>query len=106
MFWIRFKNKTHFMHLLPEGKEFFTHPIATTKRFFEVYKLHSDQETREYYAMQAKKMEDMEKRKKFRLDRIREAKERGEELEEDPRYYVDEEGVRRRRVKRWFGIWE
>jgi hypothetical protein len=34
------------------------------------------------------------------------AEEKGEEYVEDPRYYVGEDGVRRRRVKRWFGIWE
>lgn len=53
-----------------------------------------------------KKAEDVEKRKQYRLERQREAEEKGEEYVEDPRYYVGEDGVRRRRVKRWFGIWE
>jgi hypothetical protein len=40
------------------------------------------------------------------VERKREAEERGEEYVEDPRYYVGEDGIRRRRVKKWFGIWE
>jgi hypothetical protein len=57
-------------------------------------------------AKRLKNYEDIEKRKQFRLARVREAEERGEEYVDDPRYYVDSEGVRRRRVKRWLGIWE
>lgn len=57
-------------------------------------------------AKRLKRQEDIEKRMQFRLERIREAEERGEEYQEDPRYWVDVNGVRRRRVKKWFGIWE
>jgi hypothetical protein len=68
--------------------------------------MHMMQTTQEAQDKRLKKMEDTEKRKEYRLQRIREAEEKGEEYIEDPRYYVGEDGVRRRRVKRWFGIWE
>jgi hypothetical protein len=65
------------------------------------------QQTSELYQQQRlKKAEEVEKRKQYRLERLKEAEAKGEEYVEDPRYYVGEDGVRRRRVKRWFGIWE
>ncbi|KAF2197495.1 hypothetical protein GQ43DRAFT_444216 [Delitschia confertaspora ATCC 74209] len=53
-----------------------------------------------------KKAEDAEKRRQFREAKKRAAEENGEEWVEDPRYYIGADGVRRRRVKKWFGIWE
>ena len=68
--------------------------------------MHMEHTSQLYSEQRLKKAEDIEKRKQYRLERQREAEERGEEYVEDPRYYVGEDGVRRRRVKRWFGIWE
>jgi hypothetical protein len=68
--------------------------------------MHVAQTSQQYQQQRLKKFEEVEKRKQYRLERQREAEERGEEYIEDPRYYVGEDGVRRRRVKRWFGIWE
>lgn len=101
-----FMSKTIYSELIPTRKDFYMHPIQSTGRFIEVYKMHIAHTTAEAQDRRLKKMEDTEKRKEYRLQRIREAEEKGEEYVEDPRYYVGEDGVRRRRVKRWFGIWE
>jgi hypothetical protein len=68
--------------------------------------MHYEQTSQQYTQQRLKKAEDIEKRKQYRQERQREAEERGEEWVEDTRYYVGEDGIRRRRVKRWFGIWE
>ena len=101
-----FISKTPYTALLPTQKEFFRHPFESSSRFIDVYKMHMEHTSEVATQRRLKKMEETEKRKQFRLDRIKEAEERGEEYREDPRYFVDEDGVRRRRVKRWFGIWE
>lgn len=101
-----FISKTIYADLLPDRREFLRHPIQTTKRFIEVYKMHMAQTSQVYSEQRLKKAEDIEKRKQYRLERQRMAEEKGEEYVEDPRYYIGEDGVRRRRVKRWFGIWE
>lgn len=101
-----FMAKTIFGDLIPTKKEFLRHPFESIGRFIEVYKMHMAHTTQLGQQERLKREEDVQKRKQYRLDRIREAEERGEEYVEDPRYYVGEDGVRRRRVKRWFGIWE
>lgn len=101
-----FMSKTVYTELVPTRKDFYMHPIQSAGRFIEVYQMHIAQTTAEAQERRLKKMEDVDKRKEFRLQMIREAEERGEEYIEDPRYYVGEDGIRRRRVKRWFGIWE
>jgi cellulose biosynthesis protein BcsQ len=98
--------KTVYADLFPTKKDFFRHPFDSAGRFIDVYKMHVEQQTQVVNEMRMKKQEDVEKRKLYRLQRIQEAEERGEEYVEDPRYYIGEDGVRRRRVKRWFGIWE
>jgi hypothetical protein len=100
-----FMSKTIYANLVPSRKDFYMHPWTSTKRFIEVYQMHIMQTTQEVQDKRLRKMEETEKRKEYRLQRIREAEEKGEEYIEDPRYYVGEDGVRRRRVKRWFGIW-
>ncbi|KAJ4367274.1 hypothetical protein N0V83_006855 [Neocucurbitaria cava] len=101
-----FISKTIYVSLIPSRKDFLHHPIESSRRFVEVYKMHMEQTSQQYSEQRLKKAEDIEKRKQYRLERQRLAEERGEEYVEDPRYYVGEDGVRRRRVKRWFGIWE
>ncbi|KAF9740837.1 hypothetical protein PMIN06_004750 [Paraphaeosphaeria minitans] len=101
-----FMSKTIYGELVPTRKEFFRHPFETTNRFIEVYKMHVAHQTQNVQEKRLKKEEEIEKRKQYRLEKIREAEERGEEYVEDPRYYIGEDGIRRRRVKRWFGIWE
>lgn len=101
-----FLSKTIYAALLPTRKDFFRHPIQSTRRFIEVYKMHMEQTSQVYSEQRLRKAEEVEKRKQYRLERQREAELRGEEYVEDPRYYVGEDGVRRRRVKRWLGIWE
>lgn len=101
-----FISKTVFAHLLPTRKDFVHHPIESTSRFIDVYKMHIEHTSQEYQQQRLKKAEEIEKRKQYRLERQRKAEERGEEYVEDPRYYIGEDGIRRRRVKRWFGIWE
>ncbi|KAL5113752.1 hypothetical protein ACEQ8H_008364 [Pleosporales sp. CAS-2024a] len=104
--WIEWVSSTIYKHLLPTRKDFWHHPYETTKRVMEVYKMHMIHTTAMCTQERLKKAEDVEKRKQYRLERQREAEERGEEYVVDTRYYVGEDGVRRRRVKRWFGIWE
>ena len=101
-----FMSKTIYAELVPTKKAFLQHPFESASRFIEVYKMHIAQTTQVAQEQRLKKMEETEKRKQYRLARMREAEERGEEYVEDPRYYVGEDGIRRRRVKRWFGIWE
>lgn len=101
-----FMSKTIYGELVPSRKDFLRHPYESTKRFIETYKMHIEHQSQLSAQQRLKKEEDVEKRKQYRLARIREAEERGEEYVEDPRYYIGEDGVRRRRVKRWFGIWE
>ena len=101
-----FIHSTIFGDLLPSRKDFLHHPIVSTKRFLQVYKIHVAHNTQVYTQQRLKKAEEIEKRKQYRLERQQMAEEKGEEYVEDPRYYIGEDGVRRRRVKRWFGIWE
>ena len=68
--------------------------------------MHMQQTSEVYQQQRLKKAEEVEKRKQYRLERQKEAEAKGEEYVEDPRYYVGEDVVMRRRVKRWFGIWE
>jgi hypothetical protein len=96
--YLDFISKTIFAHLLPTRKDFLRHPFESTGRFIEVCELYQQQ--------RLKKAEEVEKRKQYRLERLKEAEAKGDEYVEDSRYYVGEDGVRRRRVKRWFGIWE
>ncbi|CBX92528.1 hypothetical protein IAQ61_006077 [Plenodomus lingam] len=104
--YLDFISKTIYADLLPTRKEFARHPIQSMNRFIEVYRMHMQQTSQQYQQQRLKKAEEIEKRKLYRLERKREAEERGEEYVEDPRYYIGEDGIRRRRVKRWFGIWE
>ena len=104
--WMDFMSKTIYANLLPSRKDFLRHPVESTSRFVEIYKMHVEQTSQLYAEQRLKKAEDVEKRKQYRLERQRMAEEKGEEYVEDPRYYVGEDGIRRRRVKRWFGIWE
>lgn len=101
-----FMSKTIYSALVPSRKDFLRHPFESTSRFIEVYKMHMEHTSQLYSQQRLKKAEDVEKRKQYRLERRMEAEARGETYEEDPRYYIGEDGVRRRRVKRWFGIWE
>lgn len=101
-----FVNTTEYAELLPTRKDFMHAPIESTRRWIEVYKMHVEQKTQLYTEQRLKKAEEVEKRKLYRLERQKEAEARGEEYVEDPRYYIGEDGIRRRRVKRWFGIWE
>ncbi|KAF2472251.1 uncharacterized protein BDR25DRAFT_19691 [Lindgomyces ingoldianus] len=101
-----FVSKTPYGDLIPSKKDFLRHPWETSNRFIDVYKMHVAHTSQLAYEKRMKKTEDAEKRKQYRMARIQEAEERGEEYIEDPRYYIGEDGVRRRRVKRWFGIWE
>lgn len=101
-----FISKTVYAALLPTRKDFLRHPIESSSRFVDVYKMHMEQTSQQYSEQRLKKAEEIEKRKQYRLARQQEAELKGEEYVEDPRYYVGEDGVRRRRVRRWFGIWE
>ncbi|KAF1938342.1 hypothetical protein EJ02DRAFT_383934 [Clathrospora elynae] len=101
-----FLSRTVYAALLPNRKDFLHHPLQSARRFVEVYKMHMEQTSQMYQQQRLKKAEEVEKRKIYRAERQREAEERGEEYVEDARYYVGEDGVRRRRVRRWFGIWE
>ncbi|KAF2189451.1 hypothetical protein K469DRAFT_561913 [Zopfia rhizophila CBS 207.26] len=104
--YIDFVSKTPYRDLIPTKKDLIHHPFETTSRFIDIYKMHVEYMSQQTYQRRMKKIEDAEKRKQFREERIREAEEKGEEYVEDPRYYIGPDGVRRRRVKRWFGIWE
>lgn len=101
-----FMHKTMYKELLPGKKDYMYHPFSSVRKFIEVYQMHMAQQSEEASERRLKKFADVEKRRQFRLQLIKDAEERGEVYEEDPRYYVDETGTRRRRVKRWFGIWE
>ncbi|KAF2733182.1 hypothetical protein EJ04DRAFT_495680 [Polyplosphaeria fusca] len=99
-------SKSIYNDLMPTKKDYLHHPITSMSRFIEVYKMHIAFQSQKLAEQRLKKAEEVEKRRQYRLNRIREAEERGEEFVEDPRYYIGEDGIRRRRVKRWFGIWE
>lgn len=101
-----FKSKTIYYEHVPSGRDFLYHPFRSLNTFFKVYKLHVYQQSQVAADMRLKAEEEIHKRRQYRLERMREAEERGEEYVEDPRYYIGEDGIRRRRVKRWFGIWE
>jgi hypothetical protein len=102
-----FYHKTIYKDMLPEGKDYLRHPITSVRRFLDVYVLHMEHTGKLADERRMKRFEDTERRRRFWLDRVREAEEKGEEFViDDPRYYIDEEGVRRRRVKKWLGIWE
>jgi hypothetical protein len=101
-----FLSRTIYAELLPTKKDYLHHPYESCTRFIEVYKMHMEQTSQVYMQQRLRKGEEVEKRRQYRLERQREAEERGEEYVEDPRYYVGEDGIRRRRVKRWFGLWE
>ncbi|ORY13709.1 hypothetical protein BCR34DRAFT_561570 [Clohesyomyces aquaticus] len=104
--YIDYVNKTPYYDLIPAKKEFIREPMATTRRFIEVYQMHVAHTSQLAYDKRMKKTEDAEKRRQYRLARMAEAAERGEDYNDDPRYYIGEDGIRRRRVKRWLGIWE
>ncbi|KAF1915045.1 hypothetical protein BDU57DRAFT_517827 [Ampelomyces quisqualis] len=104
--YLDFMEKTIYRDLVPSRKDFLHHPLESSRRFIEVYKMHMAYLSQLYTQQRLKKAEDVEKRKQYRLERQREAEERGEEYVVDPRYYIGEDGVRRRRVKKWLGIWE
>ncbi|KAF2706648.1 hypothetical protein K504DRAFT_459054 [Pleomassaria siparia CBS 279.74] len=105
-FYMDFVSKTIYGDLLPTQKDYMRHPISSVRRFLQVYTMHMEKVTQDAHEIRMKRAEETDKRRAFRQARIQEAEERGEEYIEDPRYYIGEDGIRRRRVKRWFGIWE
>jgi len=65
--WVtNFKSNSPFADMLPSWWQFFTHPIASTKTFFEVVKLNSEHHTRETMEKRTRKVEDVQKRAAYR----------------------------------------
>jgi hypothetical protein len=101
-----FYHKTVYKDLVPSKKDFLYHPVDAFTRFIAVYKMDVAYNTQLTVQKMLKAEEDAEKRKMYRAAKKRAAEERGEEWVDDPRYIIGEDGKRRRRVKKWFGIWE
>lgn len=104
--WLDFYHKTVYQDLLPSKKDFWEHPIETTRQIATVYKMHLAFTTQEVMQNMLKDEEDAAKRKAYRKAKKQAAEERGEIWVDDPRYVIGEDGKRRRRVKKWFGVWE
>ncbi|KAF1831507.1 hypothetical protein BDW02DRAFT_641430 [Decorospora gaudefroyi] len=104
--YLEFITTTIYADELPTRKELLHHPVESIRQFGKVYKKHVERRSNYCVQQRLRAAEEIEKRKAFRAEREAEAEARGEEYVTDPRYYVGDDGVRRRRVKRWFGIWE
>ena len=50
-----FISKTNFGHLLPTRKDFMRHPIESSSRFVEVYKMHMEHTSQMYQQQRLKK---------------------------------------------------
>ncbi|TVY29729.1 hypothetical protein LHYA1_G000953 [Lachnellula hyalina] len=61
-----FQRNSPFAHMLPAGSQFFLHPIAYTRTFFEVLKLTSDYNTQETIERRRARVEDVAKRDAYR----------------------------------------
>ncbi|KAE8452793.1 hypothetical protein EG329_013065 [Mollisiaceae sp. DMI_Dod_QoI] len=61
-----FKSNSPFGDMLPSLWQSVTHPIASTKTFFQVIKLDADHHTRETMEKRARKVEDVQKRAAYR----------------------------------------
>ncbi|TVY57390.1 hypothetical protein LCER1_G000829 [Lachnellula cervina] len=61
-----FQRNSPFADMLPAGSQFFLHPIAYTRTFFEVLKLTSDYNTQETIERRKARVEDVAKRDAYR----------------------------------------
>jgi hypothetical protein len=61
-----FKRNSPFTHMLPAGSQFFLHPIAYTRTFFEVLKLTTEYNTQQTRERRKARVEDVAKRDAYR----------------------------------------
>ena len=99
-----FKTTSHFVHLIPDGNTFFSHPLDYISTCLSVYKMHTLQVSEETAERRRKKVESVRKRALYRqahgLDLGL-----GDGPKEEENVYTDFQGRRRPAVKKWFGIW-
>ncbi|KAL8730301.1 MAG: hypothetical protein Q9166_004184 [cf. Caloplaca sp. 2 TL-2023] len=127
-----FHRTTPFIDMLPPGREFWSHPFKFVATYGKVYKMSTDHITAETAARRKKKVDDVQKRSRYRkahgledeqgwggwtakndVDSLGPAIPTGDlpggdgspEAAEDQSTYVNPER-KRRPVKRWLGIWE
>ena len=60
-----FLHTTIFRDQLPSSSDFFSHPLSSISRFFQVYKLHVAHESEKVAAKRRRKLDDAQKRKEF-----------------------------------------
>jgi len=60
-----FLHTTIFRAQLPSSSDFFSHPLSSISRFFQVYKLHVAHESEKVAAKRRRKLDDAQKRKEF-----------------------------------------
>ncbi|KAL8858059.1 MAG: hypothetical protein Q9178_005384 [Gyalolechia marmorata] len=127
-----FHRSTPFIDKLPPGKEFWSHPFKFIHTYGQVYKLHTDHVSAETAERRKKKVDDVQKRSRYRKAHGLEneqglggwtakndadslgpsiptgdlpAEDAPSQAPTDTSTYVDFQG-KRRPVKRWLGIWE
>ncbi|EAS34071.3 uncharacterized protein CIMG_05095 [Coccidioides immitis RS] len=128
-----FRATSPFAHLLPPWSGLLTHPIDTVGQFLSVMKMHADHLTLETTEKRKRNVDDVQKRKEYRIAHgLEEPDVKPESDENSPQRndadgeagavavaasgtreggqpgegetYVDWEG-KKRPVKKWFGIW-
>ncbi|KAL8768366.1 MAG: hypothetical protein Q9209_005400 [Squamulea sp. 1 TL-2023] len=127
-----FHRSTPFLELLPPSHEFWSHPFQYIRTYGHVYKLHTDHVSAETAERRKKKVDDVQKRSRYRkahgledeqglggwtakndTDSLGPSIPTGDmpgddgspQARREKESYVDFEG-KRRPVKRWLGIWE
>ncbi|KAK2752216.1 hypothetical protein FQN55_008106 [Onygenales sp. PD_40] len=102
-----FKQTSPFAHLLPAWSDLLVHPIDTVSQVFAVMKMTADHETLQTAEKRKRKIDDVEKRRSYRVAHGLEkgAVVEGAEGGEEGGVVVEGEEGGRRKVKKWLGIW-
>ncbi|KAK2810569.1 hypothetical protein FQN50_002826 [Emmonsiellopsis sp. PD_5] len=102
-----FKQTSPFAHLLPSWSELLVHPINTVSQVLAVMKMTADHETLQTAEKRKRKIDDVEKRRSYRVAHGLEkgVVVEGGEGESDGGVVVEGEEGGRRKVKKWLGIW-
>ena len=103
---MNFNRTSPVAHLIPPANTFISHPIDWISQCVQVFKLHTQRTSEETAERRRKKVEDVEKRRRYRKAHGLEKDQASEStsLDDSEGVYSDFEG-RRRPIKKWFGIW-
>ncbi|KAI1954929.1 hypothetical protein LOZ12_000809 [Ophidiomyces ophidiicola] len=112
-----FKATSPFAHLLPPWSQLLFHPIDTIGQFLTVLKMHSDHITLQTVEKRKRNVDDVQKRREFRIahgmeegepvsgEGTVEAKQGGNDVgDEKQDMYMSWDGEKKP-VKKWLGIW-